>query len=76
MLKQKYDLTHISSGDLLREEVASGSTMGQQLTEIMNRGELVPMETVLGLLQNAVVRAAMAGSKVNSSGIIPRSGER
>ena len=35
--------THLSSGDLLRDEVASGSERGQQLTDIMQRGELVPL---------------------------------
>merc|ERR1712136_422664 len=36
----KYGYTHLSTGDLLREEVASGSERGNQLTEIMQRGEL------------------------------------
>ena len=39
----KYGYTHLSTGDLLREEVASGSERGNQLTEIMQRGELVPL---------------------------------
>ena len=39
----KYGLHHFSAGDLLREEVASGSDRGQQLSEIMKEGKLVPM---------------------------------
>ena len=39
----KYGFTHLSSGDLLRAEVQSGSARGKQLTEIMERGELVPL---------------------------------
>ncbi len=39
----KYGYTHLSSGDLLREEVSSGSERGKQLTAIMERGELVPL---------------------------------
>ena len=39
----KYGYTHLSSGDLLRDEVASGSERGNQLTEVMQRGELVPL---------------------------------
>ncbi|XP_074654414.1 adenylate kinase isoenzyme 1-like isoform X4 [Tubulanus polymorphus] len=39
----KYGYTHLSTGDLLRFEVKSGSDRGKQLTEIMKKGELVPL---------------------------------
>ena len=39
----KYGFTHLSTGDLLRAEVASGSARGKELTAIMERGELVPL---------------------------------
>ena len=39
MLVEKYDMAHFSSGDLLREEVASGSERGQALQEIMKQGK-------------------------------------
>ena len=39
----KYGYTHLSSGDLLRDEVASGSERGNLLAEIMMRGELVSL---------------------------------
>ena len=49
----KYGFTHLSTGDLLRDEVASGSERGKQLTQIMEKGELVPLVitrfTLLGL---------------------------
>lgn len=40
---EKYGFTHFSTGDLLRDEVASGSERGKQLTAIMERGDLVPL---------------------------------
>ncbi len=40
----KYKLTHLSAGDLLREEVKSGSATGQQLESVMKEGKLVPQE--------------------------------
>jgi len=51
---EKYGYVHISSGDLLRAEVAKQSDIGKQLNEIMKKGELVPLETVLQLLKNAI----------------------
>ncbi|XP_060527263.1 adenylate kinase isoenzyme 1 [Cylas formicarius] len=53
----KYQFTHLSSGDLLREEVSSGSSRGQELSAIMERGELVPMDLVLELLRDAIQKA-------------------
>lgn len=38
----KYGLLHLSSGDLLREEVASGSSRGESLQELMSKGLFVP----------------------------------
>jgi hypothetical protein len=40
----KYGFTHLSAGDLLRDEVKSGSEVGQQCEQIMKEGKLVPME--------------------------------
>ena len=40
----KYGYTHLSAGDLLRDEVKSGSEVGQQCEAIMKEGKLVPME--------------------------------
>lgn len=40
---QKYGYTHLSTGDLLRAEVSSGSARGKKLSEIMEKGQLVPL---------------------------------
>ncbi|KAL4609433.1 adenylate kinase isoenzyme 1 [Arapaima gigas] len=55
---EKYGFTHLSSGDLLRAEVSSGSERGKQLSAIMQRGELVPLETVLDMIKEAMIAKA------------------
>jgi len=55
---EKYGFSHFSTGDLLRDEVASGSEKGKQLQEIMKRGELVSNDEVLSLLENAMKKVA------------------
>lgn len=52
---QKYGYTHISSGDLLRAEVASGSERGQKLNRIMEKGRLVPNKIVLDMIKEAML---------------------
>lgn len=44
---QAYDYTHISSGDLLRAEVKSGSPRGIEIRDVMRRGELVPLVSII-----------------------------
>merc|ERR1711878_244204 len=58
----QFGYTHLSSGDLLREEVASGSDRGKQLNAMMEKGDLVPLFVVLDLLAEAML-ARLSGSK-------------
>ncbi|KAL1419487.1 hypothetical protein MTO96_025396 [Rhipicephalus appendiculatus] len=53
-IAKKYGFTHISSGDLLRDEVKSGSARGKEMNEIMKTGGLVPLDIVLQLLKEAM----------------------
>jgi len=58
----QYGYTHLSSGDLLREEVKSGSDRGKTLNAMMEKGDLVPLFVVLDLLAEAML-AKLDGSK-------------
>ena len=49
---EKYGLVHISTGDLLREEVAAQTELGKQAKEIMDKGELVSDKIVIGMIRN------------------------
>ena len=52
---KKYGLDHLSTGDLLRDEVSSGSVLGLKAAEIMNQGELVSDELVLSIVEGRLV---------------------
>ena len=54
-LVKHYGYVHLSTGDLLREEVASGSEFGQKLNEILKSGSLVDDETVIRLVRNKLI---------------------
>lgn len=49
---EKYGLKHISTGDLLREEVSGQTELGLQAKAIMDKGELVSDAIVIGMIKN------------------------
>ena len=51
---EKYGLVHISTGDLLREEVAAQTELGKQAKTIMDTGELVSDKIVIGMIRNKI----------------------
>src|SRR5690606_1934041 len=51
-LIEKYDLVHLSTGDLLRNEIANGTTLGLEAKKLMDDGKLVPDEVVIGMIRN------------------------
>lgn len=50
-------IVHYSTGDLLREEVASGSERGKIIDSFISKGNLVPLEIVVGTIVNALQHA-------------------
>jgi adenylate kinase len=56
-LKDSLGVPHISTGDLLRAEVAAGSKLGLEAREVMARGELVSDAILLGMLEDRFSRA-------------------
>jgi adenylate kinase len=49
-LQQDFALAHISTGDMLRAQVAAGTELGRQAKRYMDAGELVPDEVILGMI--------------------------
>ncbi|KAL9282708.1 unnamed protein product [Arabidopsis thaliana] len=52
LITHKYGLVHISAGDLLRAEIASGSENGRRAKEHMEKGQLVPDEIVVMMVKD------------------------
>ena len=63
-LAQRYGITHISSGDLLRQHVREQTSLGRQIKSYVDRGDLVPIGIVLDMLRKPVVAAVEAGGYV------------
>ena len=57
MLKEHFNLLHLSTGDLLREEIRQSTAMGLEAKSFMDKGELVPDEVVIGMIGGAVDQA-------------------
>ena len=60
-LKEHFNLLHISTGDLLRAEIANGTQLGMEAKKFMDAGNLVPDEVVIGMLGGAVEEARNKG---------------
>jgi adenylate kinase len=57
LLVESLGIPQISTGDMLREAVASGSELGRRAQAIMARGELVPDAIVIGIVRERLARA-------------------
>ncbi len=55
-LSKHFDIAHISTGDLLREQIELKTELGKKVTDIMNAGQLVPDEIVTQILSQRIER--------------------
>jgi len=53
-LAKKFNLAHLSTGDMLRAEISSGTELGKKMSSIMEKGELVPDEVVIEMIANRI----------------------
>ena len=60
-LIEKYNLKHVSTGDILRSEISAGSELGKLAESYMSEGKLVPDEVVIGIL-NELIKKNKDGS--------------
>ena len=52
LLSKRFDIPHISTGDILREAVKSHTQLGKKAEEIMNKGDLVPDDIMIGIIRD------------------------
>ena len=62
--QQRYDLSLIASGDLLREQVRQGTQLGKRIATYLDQGQLVPHEAAMEVVQKQLQ------SQKNSQGIL------
>ncbi len=53
-LTKKYNLMHLSTGDLLRSEIQKQTSLGNEAKKLMDKGHLVPDEVVIGMINTAL----------------------
>ncbi|MBR0295795.1 MAG: nucleoside monophosphate kinase [Paludibacteraceae bacterium] len=54
IIVKNYGLQHLSTGDVLRAEIASGSKLGQEINDIISLGNLIPDAQMIQLLKNYI----------------------
>jgi adenylate kinase len=55
--KHNDNISHYSTGDMLRAEVASGSERGKEIDRYISKGEIVPLNIVIETITNAIANA-------------------
>jgi len=63
-LAEHFGLTHISSGDLLRQHVEEGTPLGKEVQQFVTRGDLVPDTLLMDVLRKPVVAASKSGGYI------------
>jgi adenylate kinase len=53
-LAEKFNLVHLSTGDMLRAEITAGTELGKKMSSIMAKGELVPDEVVIEMIADKI----------------------
>ena len=53
-IAQKYGVQHLSTGDVLRAEIAKGSELGKQIDALISKGNLVPDDMMYGVIENYI----------------------
>ena len=61
MIAEKYGVVHISTGDILRENVRGGTDLGKEAKAYMDAGKLVPDELLINIIKDRLAKPDVAG---------------
>src|SRR5262249_48865078 len=64
LIAERFGLTHISSGDLLRRHMREGTRLGRLVYDYVQRGDLVPDGIIMDMLYKPVIAASTSGGYV------------
>ena len=67
ILSKTMDIEHVSAGDLVREEIATQSDLGQRMQKIVNEGQLLPDEMVVDAV---IKKITMENTKASKRGFL------
>ncbi|MFC4891458.1 adenylate kinase [Pseudofrancisella aestuarii] len=57
IIEEKYNIPHISTGDMIRETIKSGSKLGSELKEILEKGQLVSDEFIIKIVKERIEKS-------------------
>ena len=61
MLRDRFGIPHIATGDMLRAEIQAGTALGLEAQPILARGHYVPDDIMIGMIRNRLGKADCAG---------------
>jgi adenylate kinase len=73
-LREEYRLAHISTGDMLREEVRQGTDLGRQAREFISQGRLVSDELIVAMIESRLAKPDVRGGFILDG--FPRSAQQ
>lgn len=63
-ISSKYDIPHISTGDILRRNIKEGTELGKQAKSFIDAGQLVPDEVVINIVKDRIAQADCANGYI------------
>ena len=63
-IKEKYNINHISTGEVIRGEISRGTELGKSMQEYIEAGKLAPDSIVIGMIRNYMVEHKDAAGNI------------